>query len=162
MVSAARALIAQTLRSYVRERQPDVLARASESLRAVTAARYVRVEQDEEAGLASLVVVQADGRRLPPEVLSTGTQQQLYLAIRLALAAEFAARTGPLPLIMDDCLVNFDPRRAAAVAALLAEHAAPGQCLLFTCHPQTAELMAAQTAGPVRVIEMAAAASLGV
>jgi hypothetical protein len=162
VVSAARALIAETLRSYVRERQPAVLAGGSQAFAAVTGGRYVRVEQDEAAGLASLVVVHADGRRLPPDVLSTGTQQQLYLAIRLALAAEFATRTEPLPLIMDDCLVNFDPRRAAAVAGLLAEHAAQGQCLLFTCHPQTAELMAAQTAGPVRVIEMSRTASPGI
>ena len=40
------------------------------------------------------------------------------------------------------------------MAALLSERSAHGQCLLFTCHPETAELMARQTAGPVSVIEM--------
>ena len=104
-----------------------------------------------------MVVVKRDGQQLRPDLLSKGTQQQLYLSIRLALVAEFAKRTAPLPLIMDDCLVNFDPKRAAAVAGLLAERSADGQCLLFTCHPETAELMARQTAGPVKVIEMALA-----
>ena len=78
------------------------------------------------------------------------------MAIRLALVEEFGKRTEPLPLIMDDCLVNFDPKRAAAVAELLAERSSDGQCLLFTCHPETAELMARQTAGPVSVIDMPA------
>jgi len=155
-VSTASALIADTLKTYVRERQPAVLATGSEAFSTVTNGRYVRVQQDDAGGLESVVVVNRDGQRLTPDVLSKGAQQQLYLSIRLALVAEFAKRTEPLPLIMDDCLVNFDPKRAAAVAGLLAERSADAQCLLFTCHPETAELMAGQTAGPAEVIEMAA------
>jgi len=66
----------------------------------------------------------------------------------------FAGRSEPLPIVMDDCLVNFDPARAASLAALLAERAREGQALVFTCHPETAELMQAQTAGPVRVVAL--------
>jgi uncharacterized protein YhaN len=43
-----------------------------------------------------------------------------------------------LPLVMDDVLVNFDPRRARLAAQTLAEFAAESQVLLFTCHPETA------------------------
>ena len=156
VVSTANALIADTLKTYVRERQPAVLASGSKAFSTVTNGRYVRVQQDDAGGLESVVVVNRDGQQLKPDMLSKGAQQQLYLSIRLALVAEFATRTEPLPLIMDDCLVNFDPKRAAAVAGLLAERSADGQCLLFTCHPETAELVAGQTAGPVKVIEMAA------
>ena len=154
VVVTANALIAETLKTYVRDRQPAVLASGSEAFSTVTRGRYTRIQQDEEGGLESVVVVNRDGQLLKPDLLSKGTQQQLYLSIRLALVAEFAKRTVPLPLIMDDCLVNFDPKRAAAVAGLLAERSADGQCLLFTCHPETAELMEKQTAGPVKVIEM--------
>lgn len=154
VASTADALIESTLKTFVRDRQPAVLDAGGRAFSALTGSRYTRVEQDDELSLQSVVVVAADGSRLRPEVLSKGTQQQLYLAIRLALVEEFAQRTEPLPLIMDDCLVNFDPRRAAAVAALLAERSAAHQCLLFTCHPETADLMARQTAGPVTVIEM--------
>jgi hypothetical protein len=156
VVCAAGALVAETLKTFARERQPAVLASGSEAFAAVTGGRYVAVQLDAEAGLGSVVVVNRDGVQLKPDALSTGTQQQLYLSIRLALVAEFGRRAVPLPLIMDDCLVNFDPRRAAAVAGLLAQRSADGQCLLFTCHPETAELMARQTAGPVQVIEMGA------
>lgn len=155
VVATANALIAETLKTYVRDRQPAVLASGSEAFAAVTRGRYTRVQQDEEGGLESVVVVNRDGQQLRPDLLSKGTQQQLYLSIRLALVSEFARRTVPLPLIIDDCLVNFDPKRAAAVAGLLAERSVDGQCLLFTCHPETADLMARQTAGPVKVIEMA-------
>ena len=57
--------------------------------------------------------------------------------------------TAALPVIMDDILVNFDPERAARAARVLAQAAAgdpatPGhQILFFTCHPETAQLLAA-------------------
>jgi AAA domain len=155
VVSAARALVAETLRAYVRDRQPAVLEDGSTAFQAVTNGRYLRVEQDGEGALESIVVIDRDGVRKSPDQLSTGTQQQLYLSIRLALASMFAGRSEPLPIVMDDCLVNFDPARAASLAALLAERSSDGQALLFTCHPETAELMQAQTAGPVRVVELA-------
>ena len=47
----------------------------------------------------------------------------------------------PLPVIMDDILVNFDPERAAAACKALLELSAEQQVLLFTCHPTTMDLM---------------------
>lgn len=155
VVVTARGLIASTLQTFVRERQPAVLARASQSYAQVTGGRYSRVEQDEVAGKESVVVVSRNGR-LTPDQLSRGAAEQLYLTIRLALVAEFAQRSEPLPLIIDDCLVNFDPQRAEQMAKLLVSSSQDGQCLLFTCHPETAGLMVAQTEGAVRVIPMEA------
>jgi uncharacterized protein YhaN len=156
VIVTARGLIAATLQTYVRERQPAVLKRASKSFAQVTGGRYTSVEQDEE-GKESVVVVAHD-RRLAPEQLSRGTAEQLYLAIRLALVDEVATRSVPLPLIMDDCLVNFDPQRAEQMAKLLASSSREGQCLLFTCHPETAELMVTQSEGAARVIRLQSAA----
>lgn len=155
VIVTARGLIAATLQAYVRERQPAVLKRASQSFAQVTGGRYTSVEQDEE-GKESVVVVAQD-RRLAPEQLSRGTAEQLYIAIRLALVGEVAKRSAPLPLIMDDCLVNFDPQRAEQMARLLVSSSREGQCLLFTCHPETAELMVAQSEGAARVIELPSA-----
>jgi uncharacterized protein YhaN len=156
VIVTARGLIAATLQTYVRERQPAVLKRASKSFAQVTGGRYTSVEQDEE-GKESVVVVAHNGC-LAPEQLSRGTAEQLYLAIRLALVDEVATRSAPLPLIMDDCLVNFDPQRAEQMAKLLASSSREGQCLLFTCHPETAELMVAQSEGAARVIRLQLAA----
>ena len=73
--------------------------------------------------------------------LSRGTAEQLYLAVRLGLVREFAQRTAALPIVMDDVLVNFDPTRAERTAVALAEMSEHHQILLFTCHPETAELV---------------------
>ena len=44
--------------------------------------------------------------------LSRGTGEQLYLALRFGLIEEFAGQAEPLPVVMDDILVNFDVERA--------------------------------------------------
>ncbi len=75
------------------------------------------------------------GRPLPVESLSRGTREQLFLSLRLALASSYARRGSPLPLVLDDVLVNFDADRAKAAAAVLRDFAAEGhQLLVFTCH----------------------------
>src|SRR5208283_4624832 len=75
------------------------------------------------------------------EVLSRGAREQLFLSLRLALAAYFARHGAPLPLILDDVLVNFDIERAKAAAQVLRDFAAQGhQMLVFTCHEHIAKL----------------------
>jgi len=148
-LTTARALVGRTLATYERERQPAVVARAGEHLARVTGGRYTRVVQDSEGG--GIDVLDHRGERLRPDQLSRGTREQLYLSVRLGLAAEFARRGTALPLVMDEILVNFDPERMAAMARELHAVAAEHQVLLFTCHPMVAETVA--NAGPATVID---------
>jgi hypothetical protein len=88
-----------------------------------------------------LRVDDAEGHSLPVEVLSRGTREQLFLSLRLALAASYARRGAPLPLVLDDVLVNFDADRAKAAAKVLRDFAAEGhQILVFTCHEHILKL----------------------
>ena len=75
------------------------------------------------------------------EQLSRGTAEQLYLALRFGLIEEFAQHAEPLPVVMDDILVNFDADRADRAASSIRDLAARHQVLYFTCHPWTAELL---------------------
>ena len=61
---------------------------------------------------------------------SDGTTDQLYLALRLAVAGEL---TPQAPLVLDDALVRFDDTRLQAVLDILKEEAAERQVILFTC-----------------------------
>ena len=54
---------------------------------------------------------------------------------------------------MDDVLVNFDPERARAVAQELARFSTQHQVLIFTCHPETAQVFA-EVAPETKVIPM--------
>lgn len=144
VLTLARSLVAETLARYTRERQPGVLRQAEATFSQVTGGRYTGVMQDGEG--ESFVVLDADGRTRTPDQLSRGTAEQLYLSLRLALAEEFSRSAAPLPLVMDDVLVNFDPPRAHATAEALAEAARRRQVLVFTCHRSTARLLRRQGA----------------
>jgi uncharacterized protein YhaN len=125
--------------TYQRCRQPETLQEASIYLDRLTQGRYCRVWTP--LGEHSLRVDDAEGRVLPVEVLSRGTREQLFLSLRLALASSYARRGAPLPLVLDDVLVNFDADRAAAAATVLRDFAAAGhQLLVFTCHEHIQKL----------------------
>ena len=135
----ARALVAETLQEFENTRQPRVLSEASQILRMVTGKRYQQILQSKEGN--DVIVVAKDGTRKLSGELSRGTAEQLYLALRLGLIAEYARRSVSLPLVMDDVLVNFDPTRARGMAKAFAKFAKEHQVFLFTCHPSTAELI---------------------
>lgn len=124
---------------YEREHQPQVLRDASAYLKKLTGGRYTRVWTP--LGAHELRIDDLDGRNLRVEMLSCGTREQLFLALRLALASAFARRGVELPLVLDDVLVNFDVIRARAAALVLRDFAKRGhQVLLFTCHEHIAKL----------------------
>ncbi len=127
------ALYDEAKRKYEAERQPEVVRLASQYFEMMTDGRYSRVIAP--LGESRLEVEQERGDRLPPSALSRGTGEQLYLAMRLALAKAYGNQAVPLPLVADDILVNFDDDRARATAALLDLYASEGhQILAFTCH----------------------------
>ncbi|MBE6925705.1 MAG: hypothetical protein E7461_02565 [Ruminococcaceae bacterium] len=61
---------------------------------------------------------------------SDGTIDQLYLALRLAVAKTLSPTA---PLVLDDALVRFDDARLRAAVTLLQAEAKEKQVLLFTC-----------------------------
>jgi uncharacterized protein YhaN len=138
----AVALLRRTRERYEREHRPEVLRAAEELLAAWTGGRYVRIlaplgRQVQELG-------RSDGVNVPLTGLSTGTAQQLYLALRFGLVDHFGRQAESLPIVMDDILVNFDPVRAERAARSIEELAGRHQVLYFTCHPGT-PLNAAKT-----------------
>ena len=68
-------------------------------------------------------------------VLSTGTIDQVYFSLRIALA-EVAAEKQDLPLFFDDAFAYYDDRRAERAMDFLARYAKEKQkqILLFTAH----------------------------
>ncbi len=124
---------------YERERQPGVLRQASEYLSLMTAGRYRRITAP--IGERRILVERAGGELVDTAYLSRGTAEQLYLAMRFALAHEYAKKT-PLPLIMDDIFVNFDADRLKQTLNVLNRVAERHQIVLFTCHPHVRQSFA--------------------
>ena len=69
---------------------------------------------------------------------SDGTVDQLYLALRLAVAEELIPAA---PLVLDDALVRFDDVRLAAAMEILRQQSENKQVILFTCQSREKEKM---------------------
>ena len=138
---AAQAVRRATER-YERERQPEVLRHGQRYFEKMTSGRYDRIFNP--PGQQRIEVRSARGRRLPPGKLSRGTAEQLYLALRLGLIEERKTHSEPVPIMMDDILVNFDPPRAAAACQAIARIAKSHQVIYLTCHPHIVELFQKQ------------------
>lgn len=81
------------------------------------------------------------GTGVPRDVgyLSAGAEDQLYLAVRLAICDLVLPAENAAPIVLDDALASFDDQRCAAALAYLRKEAEKRQILLFTCHSREAE-----------------------
>lgn len=150
VLALARTLIQRTRRLYEQEKQPEVLKRAAAHLRAMTEGRYVRVTAP--YGTKRLEVERADGRMIDSSLLSRGAAEQLYLAMRFALA-EALSHKAALPLILDDILVNYDRRRLGQAVQALHRLSSNHQIVMTTCHPHVA-MAFRDEAADVRIVEL--------
>lgn len=128
---------------FEKERQPGVIRHAEGFFDRITGGRYPQVYAP--LGERAIVVTENTGRRKSPDKLSRGTREQLFLSLRFGLIRELGQRTEPLPVVVDEVLVNFDPERALRAARAFVELSGTNQVLVFTCHPSVVELF--QTAG---------------
>lgn len=135
VTTIALALLRRTRARYEREHRPEVLSVAEALLASWTDGRYVRILAP--MGKPVQELERNDGVLVPLGALSTGTAQQLYLALRFGLVEHFAGQAESLPVVMDDILVNFDPIRAERAARSIEDLATRHQVLYFTCHPAT-------------------------
>jgi uncharacterized protein YhaN len=133
-LASARDLLERQLQRFSARDQPRLLESVGKLFAAMTRGRYTRVFERLDR---TFMAVRSDGVEVEPQHLSTATREQLYLAVRLAWIDSYCARSEPLPLCLDDVLVNFDDERAEATLAVLSRFAAEGriQVLLLTCHP---------------------------
>lgn len=68
------------------------------------------------------------------DYLSRGTEDQLYLAMRLAVAELITNESEKLPIFADDPLSQYDDNRTAKAMTFLKDYARDKQLVMFTCH----------------------------
>lgn len=134
----AQSSLTEAIAVWEKKSQPEVYRIASELFALMTdnAWRSVRINPDNQIEVTDALMTTR-----PPELLSLGTRQQLYLALRIALLVTAENVGASLPILADDILVNFDDERrrgAARALAYLAEHR---QVILFTCHADVVTLL---------------------
>ncbi len=137
-LTIAQSLLRRARQRYEQERQPGVMRYAERFFKTVTGGRYNRLYAP--LGEHRVTVESSDGSTRRPEELSRGTREQLYLALRFGLIREFSEHAEPLPVVVDEALVNFDPERARRAVQAFVELSQTNQVLVFTCHPSTVKL----------------------
>ena len=137
----AHAILGREVERYRREHQTPVLTRARRIFERLTRGAWPQLEVDyDEGGRAELVGVRREGsgagptQRVRIEAMSSGTRDQLFLALRLATLEDSLERAEPMPLVADDILVHFDDARSEAGLDVLADLGQQTQILLFTHH----------------------------
>ncbi|MFD0588144.1 AAA family ATPase [Paenibacillus sp. GCM10027627] len=156
VLAIGKALIDKTKRIYEEERQPAVLRNASRYIRHLTQGKYIRVHAS--SNRQGIEVENRDGQWVDSGKLSRGTAEQLYLAMRLALAKEYKPGAN-MPLLLDDPFVNFDADRLKAAIKWVAELADERQIVLFTCHEHTRDMLLAAR-GDAKLVDLSSAAAL--
>ena len=134
---------------FENERQPAVINNARDIFSSVTAGKYEKLHVSLDN--SGVQVFDNKGAAKTTEQLSRGAREQLLLSLRLGFIKEYEKQAEPLPMIIDEILVNFDPERAKNMAGVLHSFAADSQILMFTCHPHTMELFKGRDVNIVRL-----------
>lgn len=129
----AAAVLERVVERYRQAHQGPVLSRASDLFRRLTLGRFAKLQVGLEE--TRLECVEAEGGRgLELLQLSRGTRFQLFLALKLASLEQYLKTAPPLPLVLDDVLVEWDDERSRVALEVLAEFSDHLQILLFTHH----------------------------
>lgn len=139
-------LLAQEIISIAEEKyrlkhQPQMMERVSQYLCQITEGTYEKVIIEQGACQEQLLYIQTKWGYLSlDKAFSKGTVQQLYFAFRSALLDEIDPE-GMCPFILDDAFVHWDKSRLKGLMPILEEISASRQVFLYTCHPETSELL---------------------
>ena len=134
--SLAQTILMQTIEKYKNIHLPRMLSKADEYLSFLTEGNYRKILLHQSG--PGFLIERKDGTIFEAYELSQATTEQVYVAIRIALATTLYEKFH-LPIIIDDSFVNFDAKRTRKVISLL-HQLKQNQILFFTCHQHLLEL----------------------
>jgi uncharacterized protein YhaN len=146
----ARHLLNAAVSRFEKENQPEMIATVSRLLGKMTGGKYIEFDRN-GSGKQNVLIRRSDNVERTPDQLSTGTREQLYLAIRLAYVLHYCRDNQPLPIIIDDVLANFDDQRASQTLSVLAEISKSVQVMYFTCHNHMIEIARKTVSGLIPI-----------
>ena len=107
---------------------PNFTENLLKNTKGVIGEKYKNIFFNEEEGI---IVETENGNYINANLLSVGTIDQLYLALRLAIAKEVAKEE--LPIILDEAFAYYDDERLENILLYLNENFQNNQIIIFTC-----------------------------
>lgn len=115
----------------VKEDIKPLLAKRTSEITECLTNRYINVVTNIDNG--GIVIPIEDGKVVPLTYLSSGTIDQIYLALRLAMTDRLSSKNEPLPLILDEVFSQYDDNRLQLAAGCLGNASLDKQIILLTC-----------------------------
>ena len=122
---------------------PELGRRAAEIFADMTGSAWSHILLDREFRLSA--EAGSDPTRRSVQLLSSGTADQLYLAVRLAICEMVLPAEQNAPLILDDALLTFDDERLRKTLDYLVRLGSRRQILLFSCQSREADYLASRS-----------------
>ncbi len=132
-------LLKSMVRGYQDQYQEPLLEKVSQNFSDLTSGRYERVKLnilDQE----SYLTCTSKSGEVPVNKLSHGTRDQLFLSLKLALIEQMQDGQEPMPILLDDILVQFDEPRALQALEVLKNLSKKSQIIFLTHHRHILEL----------------------
>ncbi len=139
-VVLAKHLLEREIEAHRTKNQGPLLSRAGELFELLTLGAYERLVPGVEGQRRVICARRPDGTDVGTSGMSTGTCDQLYLALRIASVEQMLRTAEPMPFIADDLFVNFDDDRTEAALQVLFQLAAHTQVIVFSHHRSVVEI----------------------
>lgn len=121
-----------------RDFAPKLNKKVGSIIKSITNGKYSDVKITEKLDIKA--TDPQSGKLISIDRLSGGTIDQLYFATRLGIV-DIIREENTIPLILDDCFVQYDINRLEGILNLLVKEGQKRQILLFTCQQREKQLL---------------------
>ncbi len=143
-IKLAARILRDEIERFRKDNQDPLIKRASEHFAILTCGSFEELktdynDKDEPVLVGIRPKTHSRIQQVNVEGMSSGTRDQLYLALRLSSLEKYMEQSEPMPFIVDDILVDFDDDRSAAALNALGQLSRKTQVILFTHHSRVVE-----------------------
>ena len=131
-VVSASALLQWSVDRFRLKNQKPLLDRASALFALITRGSFDRVVIEYEDDTPVLAGRRPTGEVTALDGMSSGSRDQLYLALRLASVEDYAAKASAMPFVGDDLFIQHDKKRTREALSAMVELSKFCQVILFS------------------------------
>lgn len=138
-LETALEVLKESGRELQKDFSPKFQREISQIINRITGGKYTQARPN--ANLNINVIDPQTGQAVDVEKLSSGTIEQFYLSLRIALANILGEGKENLPLIIDEAFVQYDDYRVRNVLEFLFELSNERQIIIFTCQNRELDIL---------------------
>lgn len=136
-IKMAKKSIENISKNLHRDFAPSINRKVGGIIKKITNNKYkeIKIDDNLQVGIINPITKEI----IDINSLSGGTIDQLYFALRFGLIDSINNKN--LPLLLDDCFIQYDEGRLKNILNFLVEEGKERQIILFTCHNREKELL---------------------